>query len=155
MRVLHLFANWKWTGPAEPAVNLAAELARKGHDVGFACGREVKPLPNYIAVEAVARGLEPIRSLRLGKHRHPIYDPIDRRALRSLIRKFAPKVVHCHLPNDHRLALGAVKGLRIPIVRSLHDGDPPRSGRDAKALYGPAGSSRLITISERVRRSIL
>ncbi len=23
MRILHLFANWKWTGPAEPAVNLA------------------------------------------------------------------------------------------------------------------------------------
>ena len=55
MRVLPLFANWKWTGPAEPAVSLAATLSRRGLDVRFACGREVSPLPNYVAQEARAR----------------------------------------------------------------------------------------------------
>ena len=52
MRVLHLFANWKWTGPAEPALNLAAALRGRKHDVHFACGREVRPLPNFVANEA-------------------------------------------------------------------------------------------------------
>ena len=30
MKVLHLFSNYKWTGPAEPAVNLAAKLKNNG-----------------------------------------------------------------------------------------------------------------------------
>ena len=82
MRVLHLFANWKWTGPAEPAVALAAALSGRGHEVHFACGREVGTLPNDVANEARSRGLSPILDFRLGKHRHPIYDSMDRRALR-------------------------------------------------------------------------
>ncbi len=150
MRVLHLFANWKWTGPAEPAVNLAVALGARGHDVHFACGREVSPLPNFVANEARARKLEPIRSLRLGKHRHPIYDPIDRRALRGVLKELRPDIVHCHLNNDHRLALGATQGLGIPVIRSIHDGDPPRMSRDMKRLF--SNSTRaLITISERMR----
>lgn len=154
MRVLHLFANWKWTGPAEPAVNLAANLARRGLDVHFACGREVSPLPNYVAQEARSRGLDPILSLRLRKHRHPIYDPIDRRALKGVIQDLRPDLVHCHLNNDHRLALGAVGSLGIPIVRSIHDGDPPRVNRDSTALYRK-GCRGLITISERMREAML
>ena len=36
MRILHLFANYKWTGPADPAIRLAAEQRRAGADVSFA-----------------------------------------------------------------------------------------------------------------------
>lgn len=154
MRVLHLFANWKWTGPAEPAVNLASTLSRSGLDVHFACGREVKPLPNYVAQEARSRGLEPILSMRLRKHRHPIYDGIDRRGLRSLLQELRPDVVHCHLNNDHRIAIGAANGLGIPIVRSLHDGDPPRVERDTTSMYAK-GCAGLITISERMQAAMV
>ncbi len=150
MRVLHLFANWKWTGPAEPAVNLASTLKKRGHDVRFACGREVRPLPNHVANEARSRGLDAILSLRLGKHRHPIYDPIDRRALRGLLQEMRPELVHCHLPNDHRLALGAARGLGIPIVRSLYDGEAPRSNSDTRKLFGPA-TRGIVVLSDRVR----
>jgi UDP:flavonoid glycosyltransferase YjiC (YdhE family) len=38
-RALHLFSNWRWTGPAEPALNLATALLRHGWDVTFACGK--------------------------------------------------------------------------------------------------------------------
>jgi hypothetical protein len=48
VKVLHLFANWKWTGPAEPAVNLAAALRDRGVSVEFACGRPVEGLENEI-----------------------------------------------------------------------------------------------------------
>jgi glycosyltransferase involved in cell wall biosynthesis len=154
MRVLHLFANWKWTGPAEPAVNLAATLKKRGHDVHFACGREVKPLPNYVANEARSRGLEPILSMRLGKHRHPIYDPIDRRTLRSLLQALRPEIIHCHLPNDHRLALGAARGSGIPVVRSLYDGETPRVNRDTRTLFGKSARG-VITVSDRVRDGLL
>ena len=38
LRVLHLFANYKWTGPADPAIRTAARLRALGHDVVFAQG---------------------------------------------------------------------------------------------------------------------
>lgn len=153
MRVLHLFANWKWTGPAEPAVALVAALAARGHDVHFACGREVGTLPNEVANEALARGLTPILDLHLGKHRHPIYDRMDRRALRTLLRKLKPDLVHCHLPNDQRIAAGASEGLGIPIVRSLYDGDPPPVDKDHRAQI--EGASGVIVISDRMRDAVV
>ena len=58
MRILHLYANWKWTGPAEPAVNLAAGQRRQGHEVLFVPGRAVKGLDNLIARHARERGLD-------------------------------------------------------------------------------------------------
>ena len=63
MRVLHLFSDWKWTGPAEPAVELAAALAKRGVDVRFACS----PLPfdaeDAIGKRAPERGIQPITTL--------------------------------------------------------------------------------------------
>ncbi len=153
MRILHLFANWKWTGPAEPALNLAWALRDRGHEVHFAGGREVRPMPNFVANEARSRKFEPIVSLRLGKHRHPIYDPIDRRALRGILKDLRPDLVHCHLPNDHRLALGATRGLGIPVVRSLYDGDVPRSDRDTRTLLSNS-TKGLIVLSERMRDGV-
>ena len=153
MRVLHLFANWKWTGPAEPALNLAWTQRKRGHEVHFACGRQVDPMPNFVANEARSRSIAPILSLRLGKHRHPLYDPIDRRALRALVTDLRPEIVHCHLPNDHRLALGATRGLGIPVVRSLYDGDPPRNDRDTRTQFAHP-TRALIVLSERMRESV-
>jgi len=153
VRVLHLFANWKWTGPAEPAVALAASLASRGHDVHFACGREVGTLPNEVANEAVARGLTLVPGLHLGKHRHPIYDPLDRRALRGILKKLKPRLVHCHLPNDQRIATGAADGLGIPVVRSLHDGDPPPVDKDHRAQFSSAAG--VIAISDRMRDEVI
>lgn len=153
VRVLHLFANWKWTGPAEPAVALAATLASRGHDVSFVCGQEVGTLPNDVANEARARGLSPIGGFRLGKHRHPIYDRIDRRAMRALLKKLKPDVVHCHLPNDQRIAAEPASALGIPLVRSLYDGDPPPVDTDHKAQITKAAG--VITISERLRDSVV
>jgi glycosyltransferase involved in cell wall biosynthesis len=153
VRVLHLFANWKWTGPAEPAVGLAASLAARGVDVHFACGREVGTLPNEVANEARARGLTPVLDFHLGKHRHPIYDGMDRRALRAYLKKLKPAVIHCHLPNDERIAAGAAEGLGIAIVRSLYDGDPPPVDKDHRQQL--AGADGVITISERMRDAVV
>ena len=36
MKVLHLFSDWKWTGPAEPTVSLCAALTDAGIDVTMA-----------------------------------------------------------------------------------------------------------------------
>src|SRR5205807_1802999 len=99
------------------------------------------------------RGLAPMPGFHLGKHRHPIYDRMDRRALAVALKKLRPELVHCHLPNDERIALAAAQGLAIPIVRSLYDGDPPPVDSDHRAqIEGAAG---VIAISERVRDGVV
>lgn len=153
VRLLHLFANWKWTGPAEPALNLASTLAQRGHDVRLACGAAPGDTPNDVAEEAHRRGLDPLLDLHLGKHRNPIYDALDRRALRKLLRSTKPDLVHCHMPNDHRLALAAAGDAGVPIVRSLHDGDPPGVSSDTRKLLH--GCRALLVISDRVRGGVI
>ena len=138
MRIFHLYANWKWTGPAEPAVNLAAALRDRGHAVEFACGRSVAGLE--IEGALAVRDMKALLGLRLGKHRNPFFDPLDRKPLRAMLERAKPEILHCHLHNDHRIAFGAVGGMkeRPRIVRSLHDGDPPKLDKDLKHLLGPA-----------------
>ena len=42
-RILHLFANYKWTGPADPAIRAAARLRDLGLDVTFTKAGFVHP----------------------------------------------------------------------------------------------------------------
>ena len=37
MKILHLFGDWKWTGPAEPVLNICIELKNFGHEVFLSC----------------------------------------------------------------------------------------------------------------------
>ena len=155
MRVLHLYANWKWTGPAEPAVNLAAALRDRGIEVHFACGRAVEGLENEIEAALADRDIAPTGDLRLGKHRNPFFDPLDRRALRKVVERLKPDVLHCHLPNDHRIAWGAVEGLksRPRVVRSFYDGETPKPDGDLRSLLGK-GADAVLCVSRAVAGEI-
>ncbi len=136
MKVLHLFSNWKWTGPAEPAVNLAAELNRRGHEVSFACGQAPDDNRKLVHDQAVDRGLEPLRGLHLRKHRHPWFNRKDVQSLRRLIHEDRVgedrvgedrvDVVHTHLDNDHLIAARAMEKIKNPpvLVRTHYAGDP-------------------------------
>lgn len=155
MKVLHLYANWKWTGPAEPAVNLAAALRDRGVSVEFACGRPVEGLENEIEAALAERDLRATAGLRLGKHRNPFVDALDRRALRRLLGTMKPDLLHCHLPNDHRIGLRAAAGLkaRPRIVRSLWDGELPKAEKEVRALLG-AGSDAVLAVSRAVAEAL-
>jgi len=52
VKILHLFSDWKWTGPAEPVVNLCQALQRRGHEVTLAYRRP----PNETA-ESMEKGV--------------------------------------------------------------------------------------------------
>ncbi|MFW5792134.1 MAG: glycosyltransferase family 4 protein [Desulfohalobiaceae bacterium] len=153
MRVLHLYANWKWTGPAEPAVNLARALAGQGHEVLFVPGSSVEGLPNQLAQKALERGLTVRQGLTLDKHIRLLDNWRDVRKLTALFREFAPHVVHCHTLNDHLVGGTAARRCdpSLPVVRSLYDGEPPGRGvRQQIVFRGLTGF--LISASEQVRR---
>lgn len=137
MRILHAFSNWKWTGPAEPAVALAARLARH-HQVTLACGHcPYDDLENRVLAEARARGLDVLTELRLRKHFDPLTGVRDLARLTRWIRDQRPAVIHTHLLNDHLLAgaAGRRSGVGPAIVRTVYGGrDLARRIRSALAF---------------------
>ncbi len=141
MRVLHLFANYKFTGPADPALALAASLARAGVDVTFAAGRHPER-GEATGVPAIARerGLPTIETLRLAKHTSPLALLRDAGNLAKILRRDRFDVVHCHLPADHLVAALATRRVRVPVVRTLYDSSPPRGIRGRVAMHRSAAA---------------
>ncbi len=170
MRILHLFANWKWTGPAEPALNVAWRQAR-AHEVRFLSGTPPEGQTSRIEPQAQARGVPTEGGYYLGKHARLRRNRHDARRLAELLRSFRPEIVHCHLDNDHRIASMAVARTGIGrLVRTAYDVEGLRStlrlrrvarralaglivstraGREA-TLAAWGGSERSISVGARV-----
>lgn len=122
MKVLHVFSNWKWTGPAEPALNLAEALRERGHEVLFACGCD-RDGRSIVAEHARGRMVPLLEGLRLNKHRKIISDAADARQMALWLRKNPVDVIHAHMDNDHAIAARASRHADAPLVRSLYAGD--------------------------------
>jgi glycosyltransferase involved in cell wall biosynthesis len=155
IRVLHLFANHKLTGPAELALDTAWKLEKAYPDLEcrFLPARHPKD-PFWIgelARERKARLVE-VEGLRLQKHFNPMRAFFDSRRLARYLRENPADLLHCHLPNDHLVAGFALRLLRsgIPIVRTLYDGDPIEiDWRTRRNLV--QNCERIICFSRRVR----
>ncbi len=146
MRVLHLFSNAKYTGPAEPALNLCVSLRRAGVEADLAFPALPAGKQHTLLETARDRGVEPILQFRLSKHRNPVGNFIDSRALGRFLDRTPYDILHCHLENDHRVALGPARKRGIPVVRSNYDG----TGLQCPARQGPllAATSRLLEPSQ-------
>lgn len=137
MRILHLFSNNKWTGPAEPALSLCATLKKLGVEVAFACAPLGAGRINKVLETAQSNGLELLFGLRLSKHRNPLANFLDRRALRAILERQNYDIVHCHLDNDHRIAASPAFRKPVPLVRSSYYGEGFQANRKASARsYG-------------------
>jgi glycosyltransferase involved in cell wall biosynthesis len=155
LNILHIFSNWKWTGPAEHALNLALEHQRLGHRVTFACAAPPERAPNSIRSVARERGIEPHTSCRLNKHFNPAESLKDMLSLMRYIRQSGFDVVHTHMPNDHLLAGLAVKlgRTKAVLVRTSYDGSGINGGiRTSLCLRFLTDG--LITISETAKAQV-
>lgn len=130
MRILHLFANYKWTGPADPAMRAAVHLRKAGHDVVFAqAGWTLPDAEHRMAKELRRARLPVITGLSLRKHFHVPSLMRDARALRARLDAGEFDVVHTHLLADHLVAAMAKRrARRRPVlVRSFYEPEAPRS----------------------------
>jgi glycosyltransferase involved in cell wall biosynthesis len=130
-RVLHLFANYKWTGPADPAIRTAARLRALGVDVAFAQAGFVHRGGEHRVAEELWRWRLPVvTGLELRKHFHIASLRRDVQALRALLLRDRYGVLHCHQTADHLIAALACRRVAKPplIVRSLYDPEPPPRG---------------------------
>jgi glycosyltransferase involved in cell wall biosynthesis len=146
MKVLHLFSNAKYTGPAEPALNLCVALRRLGVEADLAFPALPPDKQHTLLETARDRGIEPILQFRLSKHRNPFANFFDTAALNRYLARNSYDVVHCHLENDHRIAISPARKHGIPLVRSNYDG----TGLQRPSRQGPllGGTARLIEPSQ-------
>ena len=135
MKVLHLLSNWKWTGPAEPALETAALLDRSpGVRVVLAhTGRTRGEEENYVAREAERLGLRRLPGLELPRHFSLATLGRDSGRLAACLDGEDFDLLHCHLKNDHlTAALARLRGRSTPpVVRTWYDPEGPRGWREA------------------------
>jgi glycosyltransferase involved in cell wall biosynthesis len=121
LRILHLLANWKWTGPAEPALNVAWRQGLQ-HEVIFISGAAPEGQESRVLQHAREREVAVREGFRLSKHARLRGNREDAHRLEALLREFRPDIVHCHLDNDHRVASVAVARTGIGrLVRTAYD----------------------------------
>lgn len=140
-QVLHLFANHKITGPAELALEIARAQQTLGLPVRFVSAnpRQTRYRESWLQILARERKLAEsvIPGLRLPKHINPLRSFLDVRALAAHLRESEVDLVHCHLAGDHYVGRLAIQrsGRKIPLVRSIYDGEvPPPTGRRRAAF---------------------
>jgi len=119
LKIVHLFANHKWTGPAEGVVTLCRDLKNKGHDVRLFCTPNPRRL---LADQAVQRGVTPESDLWLAR-KHPVLSARDVRRLREILRRERPDILHLHLSTDHWIGALAARwsGGATRVIRTVHN----------------------------------
>lgn len=129
MKVLQLFSDWKWTGPAEPVLSLCETLSVEGVEVTIAYRKTPIDFPERtVEKEVKARGLRLFEGLRLNRYFSPRDWLFDMRAVTSYALKENIDIIHANLSHDHFTALLslAFSQKKPLIVRTDHkrDGTP-------------------------------
>jgi glycosyltransferase involved in cell wall biosynthesis len=143
MRVLHLYANYKWTGPADLALQVvqgqASLSAERGIEAALAIAAwKHEGAEHAIAARAQALDLPLVHGLHLRKHFHPPSLLADARRLAEWIDDHRLDLIHCHQDGDHLLAALALglAGRRVPLVRSSWEATIPAPLPRAGLMFG-------------------
>lgn len=127
LTILQLASSSSRSGELGHVVSLCSGLLRRGHRVLLGARTRRKGKPFTLVLEQVQeiRGLEVVRLALEGGFR-PWADVPDVRRLRALLVRERVDVVHAHRGKEHWLALLAVRGTRVPLVRTRHVVTPVR-----------------------------
>lgn len=127
MKILHLYSDWKWTGPAEPAIQMCKGLEEQGHEVLFAC-RATPPehadCEETVEMKAAEYGINFTTQFGLNRY-WGLKDSLhDLWHLPRFIKNEGFDVVHTHLSHDHAMGAYATKMIRKSkrptLIKSMH-----------------------------------
>ncbi|NWG01487.1 MAG: glycosyltransferase family 4 protein [Syntrophaceae bacterium] len=159
MKILHLFSNWKWTGPADPTLNLCKELERRGHDVMFAYRKPPFPVEESIEKRVLQAGVKATDRFRLNhsvKVYHPSFLPTHLKDIMDLtdyLREERFDLLNVHHSHGHLIGGIAVRRSGHPaiLIRTDHKREPLKPSLGNRFLISQF-TDGLITFSERARR---
>ena len=123
MKVLHLFSNYRLTGPSEPALNLCLTLQKRGWDVALACCKPPPWAVPDVAAIAERMGIRTLRGFHLEKHFRLLDNISDIRRMTKLLRDEAVDLLHVHMTNDHLVGGWAARrcGRAVHGVRTTYE----------------------------------
>ena len=155
MKILQLFSNWKWTGPAEHALATATYLFKKDYDVTFACAHPPVEVEDSLMQRARKTNMPLVNGLNLNKHLNIPQNVRDVLRLIHLINEMKLDLIHTHLPNDHMIAGIAAKlaSQKVTLIRTVYDGTGLPAGFRNRLLLS-FKTDGLITVSDTSRKSI-
>ena len=159
MKILHLFSNWKWTGPADPTLNLCKGLEKRGHDVTFAYRKPPFPVEDSIEKRVLQSGVKATDRFRLDhsvKFYQSSFLPIHLRDIVDLthyLREEKFDILNVHHSHGHLLGGIAARrsGHPVIVIRSDHKRDPLKPSLGNRFLICQF-TDGMITFSERARR---
>jgi glycosyltransferase involved in cell wall biosynthesis len=159
MKILHLFSNWKWTGPADPTLNLCKGLEKRGHEVTFAYRKPPFPVEDSIEKRVLQSGVKATDRFRLDhsvKFYQSSFLPIHLRDIVDLthyLREEKFDILNVHHSHGHLLGGIAARrsGHPVIVIRSDHKRDPLKPSLGNRLLISQF-TDGMITFSERARR---
>lgn len=128
MKILHVFSDWKWTGPAEPVLNLCRELESRGHQVLLAYRRPPFEVSDSIEKRVTERGVKATDRFRLNhvlkvRKGFSLGDNLsDLIQLPRFIEKEKFDIINVHQSHGH--VIGGLATRRLShkpiLIRTLH-----------------------------------
>ncbi len=153
MKILNLFSDWKWTGPAEPVLSLCKALEGQGVEIIVAYRKTPLDFPERtVGKEAHKRGLQCYEGFRLNRYFSVKDWWSDLTSLGSYVRREKIDIVHTNLSHDYVTAIAALsfRANRPLIVRTDHKRDGmPKNPFMSRAISRTDG---IVTYSEKIRR---
>jgi glycosyltransferase involved in cell wall biosynthesis len=136
VRILHLFGDHKWTGPAEPTVNLCLALRQRGHEVWFASRKAGTGEVAALDDRARQKGLEPLHLFHLEKYLNIRQNWSDSRKIRKFLEEASVEILHVHGSHDHFLGGWSARRAKTRplVVRTYHKGTAYEPGFGSKIL---------------------
>ena len=123
MKILHLFSDWKWTGPVEPTVNLCETLQKRGNQVTFAYRFPPLEVEDSVAHRVAGKNFQSTDQFRLrplgkGFWNLALTDTVrDLRDLRRFVDAMSFDLITVHNSHDHILGgLAARFSKKRPVV---------------------------------------
>ena len=162
MKILHLFSDWKWTGPAEPVVNLCLALQQRGHEVTLAYRRP--PIETAESMEKGVRekalkGIDCFHLAPIAKPHHIVRlkDIVsDIRGIARSIDQERFDIVNFHNSHDHIVGGLAVRASRRrpPAIRMDHKRDSLKADPVSRWFFRRY-TDGLMTFSEGSREKLV
>ncbi len=159
MKILHLFSDWKWTGPAEPTVILCETLQKRGHQVTLAYRSPPFEVEDSIAHRVADKDFQRtdrfrLRPLGKGFWNLGLTDILkDVRELRGFIYAMNFDVINVHNSHDHILGGLAARFSKrnAVVIRTDHNRDAITPSWGNRLLVSRL-TDGIVTFSEMARK---